>query len=41
MSSVKKRTDRSGKVAWRAYYRDPSGGSATSHLRAVSTLSGT
>jgi integrase len=25
MSSVKKRTDRSGKVVWRAYYRDPSG----------------
>lgn len=25
MASVKKRTDRSGKVAWRAYYRDPAG----------------
>jgi integrase len=25
MASVKKRTDRGGKVIWRAYYRDPSG----------------
>ena len=25
MSSIKKRSDRSGKVVWRAYYRDPAG----------------
>ena len=25
MSSIKKRSDRAGKVVWRAYYRDPSG----------------
>ncbi len=26
MASIKKRSDRSGKVVWRAYYRDPAGG---------------
>src|SRR5215472_11251222 len=25
MASIKKRTDRSGAVAWRVYYRDPAG----------------